>query len=374
MANITIETVKGRGALRQFIMFPWEIYRNDPYWVPPLIMDMKKILDRKKNPFFLHSEAEYFLARRNGKIVGRIAAIHNRNHNAFHHENIGFFGFFESVNDKDVARALIETVESWSRERGLDGIRGPMNFTTNDTCGMLIEGFDSIPFILMTHNPPYYNELLESAGYEKVMDLLAYKLSKEKGINPRISKIANLAREKEGVTVRPLNMKKFDEEVDRIKVIYNNAWAQNWGFVPMTDEEFRHLAKDLKPAVDPDLVLLAEVEGEPAAFALSLPNYNVALQKVNGRLFPFGLPKLLYYSRKIDAVRVITLGVIKKYQNSRGIGPLLYEETFKRGTRKGYNWGEFSWILETNKPMNSALQILGATVYKRYRIYERKLT
>ncbi len=370
---IEIVPVTHKKQLKQFIMLPWKIYRDDPNWVPPLIMDMKNMLNRKKNPFFLHSEADYFLALKNGDAVGRIAAIHNRNHNAFHEENIGFFGFFECIDDPEVASALFQAAEDWARERGLEALRGPTNFSTNDTCGLLIEGFDSPPFILMTYNPRYYQPLIEQLGYQKVMDLLAYRYFEEQGMNERIQKIARLAQEREGVTVRPLNMKTFWDELAVVKDIYNDAWSKNWGFVPLTDAEIEHLAKELKPVIDPELVLFAEVEGKPVAFSLALPDYNQALIKINGRLFPFGLIKLLYYSRKIDAARVFTLGVKQKYQKKRGIGPLLYLETFNRGTARGYRWGEFSWILETNKLMNGALQVMGAEVYKRYRIFEKSL-
>ena len=373
MAKLEIVPVETGKDLKQFIMLPWKIYRNDPCWVPPLIMDMKKLLDRRKNPFFQHSEAEYFLARKDGEVVGRIAAILNNNHNAFHNERTGFFGFFECIENAEVAGALLSTAEAWVRERNQDRIRGPMNFSTNDTCGLLIEGFDTPPFILMPHNPPYYQQLLENAGYTKVQDMFAYRMYEEQGINPRIHKIAQIAREREGVRVRKLNMKRFWEELETVKKIYNDAWSKNWGFVPLTEAEIEHLARELKPVIDPDMVLFAEIEGEAVAFSLSLPDYNQALIKINGRLFPFGIFKLLYYARKINAVRVFTLGVMQKYQKSRGIGPLLYEETFLRGTRKGYTWGEFSWILESNKLMNSALKLLGAEIYKRYRIFEKPL-
>ncbi len=371
--SIEIVPVSGKKELKKFILFPWQIYRDDPVWVPPLIMDMKKLLDRKKNPFFLHAEAEYFLAYKDGRLAGRIAAIVNEMHNQYHNEKTGFFGFFESIEDEEVAQKLLSTAEAWVKERGQEQIRGPMNFSTNDTCGLLIEGFDTPPFILMPHNPPYYQKLIEAAGYAKVMDLLAYRFYGEQGMNERIQKIADLSRKREGVTIRPLNMKKFWDELEVVKKIYNDAWSRNWGFVPLTDEEIEHLAKDLKPVIDPELVLFAMIDGEEVAFSLALPDYNQALAKINGRLFPFGLLKLLYYSRKINAARVFTLGVMQKYQKKRGIGPLLYVETYNRGMAKGYTWGEFSWILETNKLMNAPLQLMGAEVYKRYRIFEKKL-
>lgn len=372
MADIDIRKVTSHSDLMRFIKLPWAIYRGDQNWVPPLLMDMKNLLNRDKNPFFQHSEADYFLALRNGTAVGRIAAVLNNNHNEFHDEKTGFFGFFEAFEDQEVASALLDAAEHWAAARQLDRVRGPMNFSTNDTCGMLVEGFDLPPVILMTYNPPYYNTLLDQGGYEKVEDLLAYRQFTVQGFNPRLRKIAQSTREMPGLTVRKLNMKKFWDEVRLIKEIYNEAWSKNWGFVPMTDAEILHMAKELKPVVDPRLVYLAEIHGEPAAFALSLPDYNQALIKINGRLFPFGLAKLLYYSRKIDALRVIILGVISKYQNS-GLGALLYETTYDNGAAAGMRWGEFSWILESNKPMNTAARIMGSKIYKRYRIYEKSL-
>ena len=373
MAKIEIKPVESKKDLKQFIRLPWKIYANDENWVPPLIMDMKNMLDKKKNPFFEHSEADYFLALENGEPVGRTAAILNHNHNTYNNEKTAFFGFFEAIDSQEVADALFETVEAWAKERGQDRVRGPMNFSTNDTCGMLLEGFDRPPFIMMTYNPPYYNRLLEELGYGKVEDLLAYMMSEKDGVNPRIKKIAQIAKEKEKIHVRPLDMKHFRRDLEHVKRIYNDAWSTNWGFVPMTEAEVEHLAKELKPVIDPRIVLFAEIKGEPVAFTLALPDYNQALKKINGRLLPFGIFKLLYHSRKIDAIRVVTLGTIKKYQNSRGIGPLLYNELFERGTKNGYYWGEFSWILERNRLMNSALLILGAKVYKRYRIYEKEI-
>ncbi len=373
MAQIEIIPVDDARKLRAFIRLPWKIYHGDPYWVPPLIMDMKKLLDKKKHPFFLHSEAELFLARRDGEYVGRIAAIFNNNHNKFHDEKIGFFGFFEAINDAEVSAALFETVENWARAKGLTTLRGPANYSMNETCGLLVEGFEASPRIMMTYNPRYYVDLLEGHGFTKAMDLYAWWMHSEIGLNPKIVRVGEKVLQDEGLVLRNINMKNFETEVAAIKKIYNDAWSNNWGFVPMTDAEFEHMAKDLKPVVDPRIVLIVEKEGEPVGFSLSLPDLNEALHKINGRLLPFGLLKVLYHSRKIHAARVITLGVIKKLQTISGIGAALYMETFRRNVAAGNDCGEFSWTLENNDLINRGMRLLGAKIYKRYRMYDKTL-
>jgi hypothetical protein len=359
--------------LRQFVRLPWKIYRKDPYWVPPLITDVKKLLDRAKNPFFAHSSAEFFLACRGGECVGRIAAILNGNHNRFHNERTAFFGFFESIDDKAVASALLDQAAQWGQSHGMDQLRGPMNYSTNDTVGLLVEGFDADPCIMMPHNPRYYAELMEMAGFGKAMDLYAWFLRTEKGLSSKITRVGERVLREESIRVRTLDMKRFWEEVDVLKQIYNDAWSTNWGFVPMTDEEFRHMAKDLKPVVDPRIVLIAEKKGEPVAFSLALPDFNQALKKINGRLLPFGLPRLLYHSRHITQVRVLALGIARKVQNWNGLGAALYYESFRRGVAAGYRTCEFSWTLETNDLINRSMQLFGAEVYKRYRIYQKPI-
>lgn len=365
--------MKNGRALRQFIRLPWKLYRRDPYWVPPLIADMKKLLDRSKHPFFRHSSADFFLAWRDGELVGRIAAILNNNHNRFHNERTAFFGFFESVNDKDVASALLDRAAQWARDLKMDELRGPMNYSTNETLGILVEGFDTPPCIMMSHNPGYYSELMESAGFEKAMDLYAWWLLTESGLNPKIIRVGEKVLKDQGIRIRTIDVKRFWEEVEVIKRIYNDAWSANWGFVPMTDAEFNHLAKDLKTVLDPRVVLIAEKDGEPVAFSLTLPDFNQALKKVNGRLFPLGLPLLLYHARHIRQVRVLALGIAKKVQNWSGLGAALYYESFRRGVEAGYRSCEFSWTLESNDLINRSMRLFGARIYKRYRIYRKTL-
>lgn len=373
MPSLEIIPVTDAGKMRAFIRLPWKIYRGDPHWVPPLILDQKKLLDKRKHPFFLHSSADFFLARRNGEYVGRIAAILNNNHNRFHNEKTAFFGFFESVNDPEVAHQLFAAAADWGRARGMAVLRGPMNYSTNETCGLLVEGFDLSPAIMMTYNPRYYVDLIEGEGFAKAMDLYAWWMTKEAGINPKILRVGEKVLQEQGITLRHLNMKNFWGEVEVIKRIYNDAWSNNWGFVPMTDEEFAFLAKDLKPVVDPRLVMIVEKEGEPVGFSLSLPDLNRALKKINGRLLPFGIFKVMYHARKIHTVRVLTLGVVRRLQTISGIGAALYLETFRRPVAAGFDSGEFSWTLENNDLINRGMKLLGAKIYKRYRIYDRPL-
>ncbi len=373
MNPVVVAPVTNRRELQDFIRLPWNLYRNDPFWVPPLIRDMKKLLDRSQHPFFAHSAADFFLARRNGRCVGRIAAILNSNHNRFHRENTAFFGFFEAMDDKAVASALLNAAEQWGRERGMTEMRGPMNYSTNETVGLLVDGFDADPCILMPHNPRYYAELMESAGYQKAMDLYAWFLRTEKGLNPKIVRVGEKVLRDEDIKIHTLNTSRFWDEVEVIRRVYNDAWSANWGFVPMTDDEFRHMAADLKTIVDPRVVLIAEKSGEPVAFSLAIPDFNQALKKINGRLFPFGLPLLLYHARHIRQVRVLALGIVKKLQNWSGLGAALYYESFRRGVAAGYQSCEFSWTLETNDLINRSMQLFGAEIYKRYRVYRKAL-
>lgn len=367
---ITVTPVRNKAELHQFIKLPWRLYAGDPNWVPPLIQAQLDLLDRRKNPFFQHSEAEYFLARRGDEVVGRIAAIHNRKHVEFHQEQAGFFGFFEAVQDDDVARALFDAARDWAKQRGLTILRGPMNFSTNDECGFLLEGFDSPPYIMMTYTKAYYLDFAEKYGFRKAKDLYAWLISKEtfrvpEKFQQRIDSIKQQAK----IRIRTLNMKDFRAEVDRIKTIYNKAWERNWGFVPMTDAEFEHMAKEFKAIVIPELVVFAEVDGQPVGFVLALPDANQAIKHTNGKLFPFGIFKLMYHLRKVRKLRVITLGVIPEFRQV-GLGPVLYAEIAERGLALGYNDAEMSWTLEDNESINKPMQMIGGKLYKKYRIVE----
>ncbi|MFH1143169.1 MAG: N-acetyltransferase [Candidatus Eisenbacteria bacterium] len=382
--TVRIEKVAGGRALHEFVTFPWKVYARDPHWVPPLIRDMKKTLTH--HPFLEHAAVDYFVARiesgsagaggrARGRLVARAAVIENRLHNEIHGERVAFFGFFDILRDgapegaSEVARALFGELERWAAARNLDTLRGPASFSSNEEWGLLIDGFTSSPCVMMTYNPPHYAGLLEECGFRKAKDVVAYYLD-----NPdppeRVMRVAEKMATRKGVTVRSLDMRRFDEEVAGIRTVYNRAWEKNWGFVPMTEAEFSHMAREMKPIIKPDLVLIAEKDGEPVGFTMAIPDANQALKHANGRLFPFGLLKILWYARKIRMVRVPVLGLVPEIQGA-GIDQLLYLRLFQGGRRLGIKAGEFSWILEDNLRMRQALDKLDAHVYKTYRIYEK---
>jgi len=366
-----VRRVESARDLERFIGFPYRLHRGDRYWVPPLRMDIRSQLSKEKNPFFGHAETAYYLAARDGEVVGRLAAIHNRAHNDFHDDHVGFFGFFDCINDADVARALFDAAAAWLKGRGLDTMRGPASFSTNDECGLLVDGFDSPPTVLNPHNPRYYVELIEGAGFQKAMDLWQYQTVSTE-LPERLERAAQKVAQRLNVTLRPLDMKHFNAEIDQIKPLYNGAWEKNWGFVPMSDEEIDHLAKQLKPIVVPDLVVFAEREGKPIGFAAAIPDMNVALKaNPSGRLFP-GIIKILWRARKISRLRILLLGVLKDYRG-KGIAELMYQWIWKKGLAHGFSWGEAGWILEDNTPMNRGLEFMGFRVYKTLRMYDRPL-
>lgn len=357
-------------ALRAFVTFPWKVYAGDPHWVPPLIADeMKKLAH---HPFHEHATVEYFLARRDGAIVGRIAAIENRLHNEVHEEQVGFFGFFEVLDDPEAGRALLGRVEAWTAERGLTHLRGPASFSSNEEWALLVDGFDSPPVVMMSYNPRRYLDLLDGAGYRKAKDMVAYFLDNPEPPERMVRAAEALARRR-GVAVRPIDMKHFDRDVRKVREVYNRAWERNWGFVPMTEAEIDHMAKELRPVVKPDLILIAEKGEEPIGFAMALPDYNFAMKHAHGHLYPFGLLKLLWYARKIDMLRVLTLGLVPEHR-ATGIDQLFYLRLFQGGRKLGIVRGEFSWILEDNLAMRQALDKMGARVYKTYRIYEKEVS
>jgi hypothetical protein len=337
-------------------------------------MDIRKMLDRDKNPFFAHADAEYFLASRGrrGEIVGRIAAIHNRAHNAFQGDRAGFFGFFDCVNDQAVADALFEAAAVWLVPRALDTLRGPASFSTNDECGLLVGGFDTPPTLMNPHNPRYYVDLVERAGFHKAKDLIQYQIENP-AMPERLVRGAKLLAERKHITLRRIDMKQFDAEVERIKRVYNSAWEKNWGFVPMTDEEMDHLAAQLKPVVVPDLVVFAEQGDNVIGFGLALPDLNVALKaNPSGRLVP-GILKVLWRARSIRRTRIMALGLLKEFRGS-GADGLLYHWIWEKGYALGYRWGEAGWILEDNVAMTNGLLRMGFRPYKTLRMYDRPLT
>jgi GNAT superfamily N-acetyltransferase len=363
-------------SLRPFIDLSWTINAADPHWVPPLRMVFTELLDRKKHPFHQHADVAYFVAERDGRLVGRIAAVVNHRSNEFHEEKAGTFGLFECVDDQGVADALLEAAAAWVKARGMTVLRGPFNFSTNDELhspGVLIEGFDTPPVVMMGHNPRYYARLMEGAGLAKAKDLLAYWLPHNQ-VPPRVMQGVERVMKREGFRIRSVQMKRLKEEVATIMGVYNSAWERNWGFVPMTAAEFDKMAKEFRPVIDPELCMIAEnAEGEPIGFLLVLPDLNRAIKHLrDGRLFPFGVFKFLWHRRKVDTARMLTLGLKPGYQTS-GIGAALYMRAFQVAEKKGYVAGEGSWILEDNFKMRGAMEKAGATAYKTYRVYERPL-
>lgn len=372
MSRIEIRPVVTKADTNRFIKFLWKIYDGNPQWVPPLLMDRRKLMDKKKNPFYQHADAEFFIAEREGEMVGRIAAIVNHNHNKEHKDSIGFFGFFESVDDQEVANALFDRVRNYLKSKGMVAMRGPASPSVNDEFGLLIDGFDKSPYILMPFNPLYYRELLERYGFQKARDLYSYILTQDSVYSDKLERVNNLVKERHHLTFRSLDMKKFDAEVELIKEVYNKAWAANWGAVPMTDAEIDALAADLKPIIVPELVIFAESKGKTIGFALSLPDINVPLKyNKKGRLLP-GLLRLFLHKKEIRSVRIIVLGVLPEYQNSGAAGVLFYE-TAVQARKLGYESGEAGWVLEDNTKMVRAAEALNGKLHKKYRIYEMPL-
>ncbi len=375
MPPLEITKVESRSDRNAFIKFPWRIYRNDPAWVPPLIIERKEFLSRK-HPFYEHGDAALFLARAGGEIVGRIMASDDPNYNALHQSNVGCFGLFESIDDQKVANALFTAAADWLRQKGRNEIMGPIDYSTNYVCGLLIDGFQHSPTLLTSHNPPYYQKLIEGWKFEKAMDLYAWWFSNSAETVVRLNRLVARMKDRQPASIRQADLKNLGEEGRRIRGIYNEAWEKNWGFVPFAEAEIDYMTKELKPIVEADLTLLAEVEGRPVGFILCVPDINVALKKINGRLTWFGLPiglaKLLYYKRRIRKGRLIALGVIPKYRR-RGVAEALVLRVIEDGMIKRGGAGELSLTLENNFMINRFLEAIGAEKYKTYRIFRRLL-
>lgn len=373
-----IRRVESAGDLARFIELPYRLHRRDRTWVPPFKSEVRKLLDRRANPFFQHAEADYFLAEREGQVVGRIAAIHNRLHNEMHEDRVGFFGFFECVNDFTVAAPLLDAAATWLRIRGLDTIRGPMSFSVNDECGLLVSGFDSPNTIMMPHNPPYYLPLLETAGFVKARDLICLQGGSHEAPVPapeRTVRAVELILKRYGLRIRMLNMKRFDAEVELVKRLYNLCWEKNWGFVPMTDAEIDHLAAAFRPVVIPELVPFVEREdGTPVAFGLALPDLNQALiTNRSGAMFPAALTMLWKLRRKkITRARILLLGILPEWRG-KGVDAALYHWIWTRAGERHIGWGEAGWLLEENLGIIQGLAKAGFTPYKTYRVLDRPL-
>ena len=375
MSDLSVRPVSGRRELREFILVPFRLYEDVEQWVPPLISERKHHLDRRKNPYFEHAEAEYFLARRGSLIVGRITAQVDERFNEFQDNDWGQFGFFESENDPEVAAALLDAAREWLRARGRDHMIGPLDFSTNHECGVLVEGHERSPQVLENWHFPYYDSLLKGCGLNKEMDLFKWSLhvSGRDKVHPMIFKFAEQLEPKHGITIRGMRRRDMSAEIGRFIEIYNDAWEKNWGFVPLTDAEIKHSAKEMKPILDENWAMVAETaEGETVGVALTLPDYNQVLSKLGGRLLPVGWIRALRERGNIDAVRVFALGVKPEYQHT-GVAAGLYARHFDMAEQTPQHGGEMGWILEANKPMNSAMEKMGGEIVKRYRIYGEDL-
>ncbi len=380
MPTLEVRPVRGRAQLAAFIDLPWKLYRNDPLWIPPLKASVRELLDPAKHPFYDHgrgAERELFLAWDGRDVVGRVAAILNHAHNRVHGENIAFFGFFESIERPDVGRALLGAVEDWARERGLDGVRGPANPSTNYECGLLVEGFTRPPVLMMTYNPPHYQGLVEGAGYAKIKDLYAY-ISPVHGAHlDRLLRLAEKTRRRHPTfETRGANLKDFAGEVKLVQEIYNSAWEKNWGFIPMTDAEIEWMARELKPLVQEDLLRFAFCDGEAAGFLLAVPDWNPVLKELDGSPWkhPIRLLRALLTARpeKMEGLRLITMGFKEKFRK-RGFEGVLFAEGLQKALEIGYTWCEYSWILEDNELTKRTVRLMDADLYKIYRMYHKEL-
>lgn len=361
--------------LKAFIDFPHDLYKNDPYYVPELFIAQRDMLTPSKHPFHEHSKVQLFLLYDNQQVIGRIAAIRNNNHNALHQRLDGFFGFFECINDQAAADQLLGEAEKWLKEQGLQSMIGPVNFSTNETCGLLIEGFNGSPMVMMPYNPPYYLTLLENRGFKKQVDLRAYSYHYTNYDDRSVRLLDSLQERlrRNSIVVRTIDVKNFKKEAASLKEVYNKAWDKNTGFVPMTDREFDHMAKDLKLILDPDFCLVAEQDGVMIGFALAIPDINPILKTIKrGRLFPFGFLKLLRLKKKIKGIRIMILGIVDGYRKM-GIEACLYGLIIKAFQEKGYEYAEASWTLEHNEMVNKAIERINGDLYRQYRILEKAL-
>ncbi len=369
--EIVVSPVITRKQRRQFVELPWNLYRNDPNWVPPLRSNQAELLGFKQHPFHEVAEVQTFIAQRDGVTMGRIAAILNHAHNQHYNSQIGFFGFFESVDDQQVADALFDAARAWFAERNITQLRGPANPSVNYECGLLVDGFDSPPTFMMTYNPPFYPKLIEQAGFEKVHDLLAFigYIDQLPAVQAKLKPLADMAQERAEATIRPLNSKRFKEDLEVFLNLYNRSLGHMWGFVPMTAGEVRALGKALKYLLIPELTLIAEVHGEGVGVVIGLPDYNPRIKQIDGRLFPFGFWHLLHNKQGLNRIRVLSINVVPEYQRW-GLGLSLMRDLVPKILELGIKEAEFSWVSEANTMACSGLRKGGAKHYKTYRMYD----
>jgi hypothetical protein len=373
---ITIETIdlNKKNDKKRFVDFDYEIYKDSPHWVAPLRMDINERLNPKKHPFYLNGKIQCFVALRNGKIVGRIAAIDNNNYNEFHSSNVGFFGFFECINDQEIANVLFDKVTEWHQSQQNNILHGPVNPSTNYESGLLIDGFDDDPKIMMSYNPPYYQKLMENYGLHVSMKMYAYKVEDHNVLaNEKLLRVKDIALQRSNTSLRLVNKKKLNLEIEHIKKIYNKAWENNWGFVPMSDAELNLMANELKLILDTQFAPMIENEkGEVVAFALALRDINVITKDFKGSLFPFNFLKLLFGQKKIKWIRVLLLGILPEYRG-KGLDAVMYYEMIKNGLKVGIDRAEASWILESNPEMQKGMKVVNGEIYKTYAIFEKQI-
>jgi len=369
--TIDVRAVETRKELAEFIDMPWTIYKNYPHWIPPLKAEVDKLLTPGKNPFWNHAERELYIARANGRIAGRIAAIRDEHHNGVHGEMAGFFGFFETIEDYGVAEALFSAARRWCKAKGCAFVRGPASPSSNDEYGFLIEGFDKDPSIMMPYNPEYYLRFSEQYGFKKAKDLYAFRKLVSAGVPERIEKIMRRAKKRSPFKLRCIDPKNFKRDIKIIVALYNDAWEKNWGFVPMTEEEMNWTAESMKPFYDPELIVIAELGGKPVGVALTVPNVNEVLKKLNGKMNLWGIIKFLRYKGEIKGCRSLIGGCLPEFRKTGLIAEMFYE-TAQRA-RGRYEWCELGWNLEDNDLINKFDKEIGGEIYKKYRLYEMPL-
>ena len=371
--NFEVIYLTEKKEIKKFINFPYHHYRGSRYWVAPLLMEQKKLVDTEKNPFFRNAEIALFLLKRDGVIVGRIAAIIDHRYNDFHNTRTGFFGFYECEDHQESSDRLFHAVETWLKEKGMEKVLGPSKPGMMDEIGILVEGFDRYPAILMPYNEPYYDKLIVNSGYHAEMDLLNYLVTQDNVDRERANRAFDIVKRRlPGIKIRKIRLKDIHEEVKIVREIYNSAWRDNWGFIPLSDEEFSALAEDLKTIVDDDFAHIAEIDGKPVGFSIAFPDINQILKKMNGRLLPFGIFTLLWNRKRINKIRTALMGIVPEYQG-RGIDVLLHREAIENGLKKGVNSSEVGWIVESNVNMLRVAEKIGGVLDKRYRMYDKIL-
>lgn len=371
MSSLVVKPVESRAERKQFVAFPWTLYRGDPNWIPPLLVDIKERLNYRPHPFYEHNAIQTFLAYRSGEVCGRIAAIHNQAHLDRYADGRGFFGFFECVDDQEAARALLNAARQWLGARGLKQLRGPMNPALTYELGTLIEGFDSPPTFMMPYNPPYYQRLLENEGLRKAQDLYSYwgHLDMLPQVAVKLRPISEQIVERCNITLRPLDKKHFLRDVESFLDVFNRSLTTHWGFVPMSQAEVRHMARGLRYLMIPELSLAAEIDGRIVGTVFGMPDYNPRIKQINGRLFPFGFIRLLRNKRAIKRIRLVSTNVLPEYQ-LQGVGLVLMYGMVPRGLALGMDEAEFSWVAESNSLSRGSLEKGGAKRVKTFRVYD----